>query len=129
MIVADTDVLIDYLAGHGAAADRVAFELAHGGLATTTISRFELLAGARTTKQEFLVGTLLEALDSLPLDDAAASEAARIRRTLGRAGTPIGMGDSLIAGIVVSRRALLLTRSRRHFEQIEGLSLATLTLS
>ena len=34
------------------------------------------------------------------------------------------MGDSLIAGIVLSAGGMLLTRNRRHFERIEGLDLA-----
>ncbi|MEE8409096.1 MAG: hypothetical protein V3T05_05790 [Myxococcota bacterium] len=34
------------------------------------------------------------------------------------------MGDYLIAGICVSRRAILLTRNRKHFDRIDELSLA-----
>ena len=45
MIVADTDVLIDYLRGEGPQADRIAFELQHG-LGTTVVTAFELWAGA-----------------------------------------------------------------------------------
>jgi predicted nucleic acid-binding protein len=33
------------------------------------------------------------------------------------------MADSLIAGIVVVHRGILLTRNRRHFERVPGLSL------
>jgi predicted nucleic acid-binding protein len=35
----------------------------------------------------------------------------------------IGMADSLIAGIVVAHHGVLLTRNRRHFERVPGLSL------
>jgi predicted nucleic acid-binding protein len=41
-----------------------------------------------------------------------------------RNGTSIGMGDSLIAGIVLCHRGILLTRNRRHFEIVPGLNLA-----
>jgi tRNA(fMet)-specific endonuclease VapC len=41
-----------------------------------------------------------------------------------RSGNPIGMADSLIAGIVTSNGAPLLTRNRRHFERVPGLKLA-----
>jgi len=126
MIVADTDVLIDYLAGRDPGAARVALELEHGELATTVVTRFELLAGARSARQERAARTLLDALDTLVLDAGAADEAAAIRRALEQAGTPIGMGDSLIAGIVRRRRGMLLTRNRRHFDRVDGLALSLL---
>ena len=50
MIVADTDVLIDYLAGKGEA-DAVERLLRRGALRTTVISRFELLSGAKNPNQ------------------------------------------------------------------------------
>ena len=124
MMVADTDVLIDYLAGHNPGADRIALELERGDLFTTSVCRFELLSGARSPRQEKLVRGLLDALETLPVDVPAADDAAAIRRTLESAGTPIGMGDSLIAGIVRSRRGVLLTRNRKHFDKVEGLTLS-----
>jgi predicted nucleic acid-binding protein len=33
------------------------------------------------------------------------------------------MADSLIAGIVLAHHGVLLTRNRRHFERVPGLSL------
>ena len=126
MIVADTDVLIDFLGGHNPAADRVALELERGQLTTTAVSRFELLAGARRDRQDRLIRDLLAALFTLPLDEIAADEAARVRRALEAGGTPIGMGDSLIAGIVLANDGVLLTRNRRHFERVAGLTLSVL---
>ena len=123
MIVADTDVLIDFLAGRNPSADRVAAELERGGLATTVMSRFELLSGARNVNQERMIGQLLDALPSLPLDRPAADRAASVRRRLERRGSSIGMGDSLIAGIVLIHGASLLTRNRRHFELVDDLEL------
>ena len=126
-MVADTDVLIDFLDGRPPAAERIALELDHGQLRTTVITRFELLAGAKTSPQQRLVSELLAALPCLPLDEAGADAAAEIRRTLERAGAGIGMGDSLIAGIVVACQGMLLTRNRRHFERIPGLALGRLS--
>ena len=123
MTVADTDVLIDFLAGKGEA-DTVERLLARGALGTTTITRFELLCGARTAAQLTRITRLLETLPALPLNERAADAAADIRRTLERSGHPIGMADSLIAGIVVSDGGALLTRNRRHFERVPGLRLA-----
>jgi predicted nucleic acid-binding protein len=124
-IIADTDVLIDFLAGVGAA-DRVAFELEHGALATTAVTRFELLSGARTDRQCVAVGELLKGLPTLALDAAAADEAAAVRRELEARGHGIGMADSLIAGIVRLHNRILLTRNRQHFERVSGLTLSTM---
>jgi predicted nucleic acid-binding protein len=122
MIVADTDVLIDFLAGVEPLASRVAGEI-EAGLATTAVSRFELRAGARTPRQERAVSRLLEGLLTLPLDPTAADRAAVVRRSLEKAGIGIGMADSLIAGIALAHGARLMTRNRRHFGRVAGLTL------
>ena len=123
MTIADTDVLIDYLAGKGEA-DAVEGLLRRGTLRTTVITRFELLSGARNAKQLGRLVQLLEAIPSLELDDAAADSASEIRRFLEGSGNAIGMADTLIAGIVTSNGGTLLTRNRRRFERVPGISLA-----
>ena len=122
MTIADTDVLIDYVAGKGEA-DAVERLLRHGAIRTTVISRFELLSGAKTPKQLARLVQLLAAVPSLGLDDAAADAASEIRRSLERSGNQIGMADSLIAGIVIANGGTLLTRNRRHFERVPGIKL------
>lgn len=109
MMVADTDVLIDYLADKGPVAARVARLIGLGALHTTAVNRFELLSGVRTDRQRGLTETLLASLPTLPLDEIAADEAAEIRRDLEKRGQTIGMGDSLIAGIVLANGGTLLT--------------------
>lgn len=126
MTIADTDVLIDFLAGVEPAAGQVAHELERGTLCTTAVSRFELLCGVRGARQEAAVKELLAAIVTLPLDEEAADRAAKVQRSLERSGAPIGMADSLIAGIVLARGGVLLTRNRRHFERIGDLHLAHL---
>lgn len=126
MIVADTDVLIDYLQGRPPVSNRIALELERGRLATTAVTRFELLAGARTRRQGKVARELLEALRCFPLDADAADRAAAVRRSLEKDGQGIGMGDSLIAGITLARDAILLTRNVRHFQRVPGLTLGSL---
>ena len=118
MTLADT-----FLAGKGQAG-AVERLLGQGVLGTTTITRFELLCGARTPGQLARIARLLETVPAMPLDERAADAAAEIRRTLERLGRPIGMADSLIAGIVVSNRGALLTRNHRHFVRVPSLRLA-----
>lgn len=126
MIIADTDVLIDFLAGKGAGADAVARELEDGDLHTTAITRFELLSGARSKRQKTTIMKLLAAVPALPIDEVAADTAAEVRRSLEKAGEGIGMADSLIAGTVLRYGGAILTRNHRHFSRVHGLVLATL---
>jgi len=116
MTIADTDVLIDYPAGRGKA-EGVEALIRRGTLRTTVINRFELLSSARNSKQHASLLQLLDAVPSLVLDGMAADAASQMRRSLERSGLPIGLADSLIAGIAVSKGGALLTRKRRHFER------------
>ncbi len=126
MIVADSDVLIDALRGREPARRRIALELGSRALATTSISVFELRSGAKTTQELAKVEMLLAPIMVLPLDDAAARAAADVRKKLEAAGQTIGTADYLIAGICLSRSAILLTRNRSHFERVPGLILGQL---
>ena len=126
MIVADSDVLIDALRGREPAAGRVARELEAGALATTVISVFELVSGARSDETREKIERFLAAAVVLALDEAAARAAAAVRSALEAAGTPIGTADCLIAGICLSRSAALLSRNRAHFEKVSDLRLGEL---
>lgn len=123
MIVADTDVLIDYLEGALPGADWVQAGLQRGQLATTTVNCFEILSGARGPLERAAIAALLESIPLLPLDIDAARRAAEVRQQLERSGAGIGMGDSLIAGITLAHSAQLLTRNKRHFQRVPGLAL------
>jgi tRNA(fMet)-specific endonuclease VapC len=122
MIVADTDVLIDCLSGRGEA-NRIAVLIESGALRTTAISRFELLSGAREPSHVARILKFLAPIPCLALDQHSADMASEVRRTLDGSGSTIGMADSLIAGIVLCNGGILLTRNRRHFERVQGITL------
>lgn len=124
MIVADTDVLIDLLGGKKTApAQRAQSEMERGNLATTVVTRFELLSGGEPGRQLERIEALLRGLVAFPLEARAADRAAEIRRRLEKRGLAIGMADTLIAGIVLDQEASLLTRNLRHFARVEELRL------
>src|SRR6266567_2520763 len=127
MIVAGTDVLIDYLEEQEPGAQAVATALAAGLLQTTVVSYFELLSGARQARQRKVVQTLLDSIPALPLDRDSAHRAAEISMELDRSGLGVGMADSLIEGIVLLHGGSLLTRNQRHFQRVPHLHLADLT--
>ena len=127
MIVADSDVLIDFLRGRGEGARRVAVELQTRSLATTSITAFEIRSGARTARQKKAIDTLLDAMTVLSFGPDEARIAADIRQQVETRGQPIGMADYLIAAVCVATDSFLLTRNPKHFERIEGLKLSGVT--
>ena len=83
MIIADSDVLIDYLQKRQPGAAAVADALRRGQLHTTTLNCFELLAGTESSRHQENILALLGALPILPLDFEAAGRAAEISREAG----------------------------------------------
>ncbi len=124
MILADTDVLIDYLSGVSPAREQIARLIKARLLETTAVNCFEILSGADEGQQGDAARVLVNVISSLPLDFSAAQHAAAVRRQLDQTGKSIGMADSLIAGIALANDLPLLTRNRSHFSRVPHLKLA-----
>jgi predicted nucleic acid-binding protein len=94
----------------------------------TSVTLFEarfglksLPKGKRRTALESTFETLLkEDLEGrvLDFDRPAADSAAELAAARQRAGRPVDMRDTLIAGIVMARRATLATRNVKHFADL-----------
>ena len=96
----DTDICIYLLTGRApGVADRLRRQPA-SELGTTTITAAELRYGAlhsaRPVQNLERVETFLAPLQTLPFDDAAAVQFARIKQDLASRGTLIGVMDLLI---------------------------------
>jgi predicted nucleic acid-binding protein len=126
-VIADTDVLIDYVNGAEPAASAVAAALRRDELVTTVIARFELLRGVARARRPGPLRILVERLDALPLEAAAADRAAALSSELEERGEPLDRADCLVAGIALVAGEILLTRNRRHFSRVPGLRLAPLS--
>ena len=126
MILADTDVLIDYLLGIQPVASRILEHRESDDVQTSAITCFELLSGAKVGKRGDNVRRLIDTIPVVPLNRESAAQAALVRQRLAAEGQTIGMADSLIAGIAIENGLELLTRNRKHFERVEGLKLVEL---
>ena len=124
MIIADSDVLIDFLRGRGEGARRVAIELETRSFGTTAITAFEIRSGARTARQKKSVETLLDAMTILPFGPEEARIAAEIRQQVESQGQAIGMADYMIASVCIAADGILLTRNRKHFERVKDLKIS-----
>jgi predicted nucleic acid-binding protein len=55
-----------------------------------------------------------------PFDDAAASQAAELMASRQSKGRPVDLRDTMIAGVVLARRAAIATRNVTHFSDISA---------
>jgi hypothetical protein len=95
----------------------------------TSITLFEARLGLallptgrrRQTLEAAFARLLKEDLENrvLDFDSAAAAEAASLAAERQKAGRPVDMRDTQIAGIARSRRATLATRNVRHFGDLK----------
>lgn len=125
LLVADTDLIIDFLRGRGAGAPLVREWLQARRLRLTSITAYELGSGLDfDDRQEEILG-LLDGR-TLHLDVASALAAGRVRRRLKAAGLEIGTPDLLQAGICLRHGLPFATRNRRRFDRVPGLTLVPL---
>ena len=75
----------------------------------------------RQTLEAVFAQLLQEDLENrvLDFDSAAATEAASLAAERQKAGRPVDMRDTQIAGIALTRRATLATRNVRHFRDLK----------
>lgn len=87
----------------------------------------ELFYGAHRSAQSAAnlvkVAAFLQQFISLPFDDAAAQEYARIRVQLEAQGQPIGPYDLQIAAIALVNGATLVTHNTQEFGRVPGLTI------
>jgi len=133
MHLLDTDTLTHLHAGHPQVIARL-HAVADPIVGTTIITKSELLRGRidfllkaamgaevlraqqRFTRTEELLAQIL----IVPFDETAAKQFDRLRAN--KAYRKIGRADLLIASIVLANQATLVTRNRRHFQQIHGIT-------
>lgn len=109
-VLVETDVLIDHLRG----ARRL--QSSTGTFAYSVITRTELLAGRATDEER--VRTLLAPMREIAVDRAVAERAGALRRTL-----PILTPDALIAATALEAGLPLMTRNRRDYAAVPGLTI------
>ncbi len=129
-VIIDTDILIDLLRNKKEALTFITqLETQEAELSTTAINSFELYYGAHRSSQpkKNLQATrkLLGRMNLLPLTPRSAQKAGHLYANLESQGQPIGLRDTLIAAIALTRERSLATRNAAHFGKIE--SLKTLT--
>lgn len=117
----DTSVLIDYLRGHGPAAQVLEHERAVQPLHASEVTRLEVLAGVRPA-EETATRLLLSTLHWHALDEQVAERAGELGRRWLPSHRGIDAADLAIAATAMLLDARLLTRNVRNFPMITGLT-------
>lgn len=130
-VIIDTDLLIDLLKeDEKATAFICQLEKKRYRLATTAVNVFELYHGAQKSnrREESLksTGNLLKDLVLLPLSPRSAKKAGHITATLEAKGQLIGIRDTFVAAIAITRQYAVATRNVKHFSKIENLQTISL---
>jgi predicted nucleic acid-binding protein len=119
--VADTSVLIDYLRDADPAVGLVEQALAGGeGIAASTLTRLELLAGEREGERPIIEG-LFEAIDWISVTTGVADRAGLLAHEYTRSHPGIELADFAIAATAERLGARLWTLNVRHFPMFPDL--------
>ena len=95
----------------------------------SSITKAELLLGVQKKPSERnrrTLETFLAIVGSIPFDDAAAGEYAKIRADLEQKGRIISGNDMLIAAVALTHGATLVTGNMKEFERISSLTCISL---
>ena len=128
--IIDTDILIDLLRNKKEAVVLVAgLEEKKFLLTTTVVNVFELHYGAHKSRQpeKNLQATkkLLDRLVILPLTPRSAQKAGHIYAELETMGQSIGLRDTLIGAIALTREYSVTTCNTEHFKKITDLKIVS----
>jgi tRNA(fMet)-specific endonuclease VapC len=125
----DSNVCIQYLRRRSPEIETRIVREGASRIAICSVVVCELLYGiersneGRFDRNRDRVAELRSLFQSLPFDDLAAEQCARIRAVLARRGQLIGPNDLMIAAIAVSSGLTLVTHNTSEFSRVPGLSL------
>ena len=125
IIIADTDVIIDFFSGIDPAASAIEQLIDQNRLALTSITVFELYAGIIGKKRIKQIDDLTTIVPVFPLEAQHSYTAAEIYNELKKKGNLIGNQDILIAGICITHDIPIITRNTSHFSRISRLRMLT----
>lgn len=120
----DSDIMVQHFRGDYSIKERLN-ALPAEGLAVTPVTLCELYRGAflsgNPERGYALIEELLERANVLGFDIRACEIFGRIHKMLKQSGKLTQDSDLMTASICMSHNATLITRNKKHFENIKGL--------
>jgi len=122
MLLIDSDLLIDAARNDARARAFIADAATHHLIATSTVTRMELLAGCRNPTEWRHTEAALGAFRHLPLTPEISAAALRIFGQY-RLSHGTGLADALIAATAIVHAIPLASKNQKHFRAIADLDL------
>jgi predicted nucleic acid-binding protein len=117
-ILPDTDVLVDFLRGHGKA---VAFVNAHHArIILSSIVVAELYAGVKGDAESATLRDFVSLFRVVPVTAEIAKAAGLYKRDYGRSHG-VGLADAVLAATAQAENAELKTLNTKHYPMLKGL--------
>jgi tRNA(fMet)-specific endonuclease VapC len=127
MFFLDTNICIYFLNGKYENIVRQLTALKPSDIKIPTIVEAELFYGVensmRTQENRQKLEAFLAPFERISFDSAAAKSYGKLRASLKREGKVLGPNDLLIASLVLSKRAVLVTHNVNEFSQVNELSI------
>jgi predicted nucleic acid-binding protein len=111
MVIFDSSIIIDVLRKKNYAQDLIESYAEKERIATTVISKYEILRGT-TEKDAGLVSGLLNQFVIYDFEDTVVKEAVKAHKRLAEKGKMVNELDVLIAGIVAANNETLITKDK-----------------
>lgn len=113
----DTCVFIDYLTERlPEATSKWLEEIVVSGMAcTSAIVYHELLTGASTDRAKKIVEDLIASIETIPIDQKIAAEAASLRLAWRKEGKTLSMADALIGATAKLKDCVVVTGNTKDF--------------
>jgi predicted nucleic acid-binding protein len=86
------------------------------------MTALELTSGAKNQREVDLIGRLIDVYDTIPADEAIGSRAYELLKTYAKSNG-LRTFDSLIAATAIEEGRTLVTRNRKHFGMVDGLTM------
>jgi hypothetical protein len=109
--VFDTNILIDYLAGHLPARQELD---RYASARIAIVTWIEVMVGVKDKNEEAITREFLNSFETIPLDQHVAESAVQLRRQY-----RLRLPDAVIWASAKSRDSLLITRNTRDYPQSE----------
>lgn len=117
-LLVDTNVFVDCLRGHLAAADFL--ERNADRILLSAIVVAELYAGARNPQEQATVDAVVSCFPVLPVTGEIARAAGALKRDYGKSHG-VGLADAILAATAQAHDAQLVTLNVRHYPMIPAL--------
>jgi predicted nucleic acid-binding protein len=106
----DTEVLVD---------------VSRNTLGLSAMTALELISGAKTQREVDLIDRLIEAYETIPVDEAIGRRAYELLKLYAKSHG-LRTFDSLIAATAIEKQRTLVTKNRKLFGMVNGLAVAIL---